>query len=197
MKTKALFAIALAAMMHTAQAGSGQPTLIGWNNLGMHCMDDDYSVFSILPPFNTVDAQFINSQGKLVTLGSGVTVTYEAVADPDGSINRTSVGKSNFWESAPIAFGATLAPESGLAGTRMPGLANTPQTLTFNAAFNWFEVLGFPVTPVDDAGHYNPYLGGTTVRLPSLLRRVFLCRRWSGGKVWVRVFCGTLGNTHF
>ncbi len=157
MKTKALFAIALAAMLHTAQAGSGQPTLIGWNNLGMHCMDDDYSVFSILPPFNTVDAQLINSQGKLVTLGSGFTVSYEAVADPDGSINRTGVGKSNFWEFAPVAFGATLAPEFGLAGTRMSGPSNTPQPLTFNAAFNWFEVLGFPVTPVDDAGRYNPY----------------------------------------
>jgi len=28
-------------------------TLVGWNDLGMHCMDADYSVFSILPPFNT------------------------------------------------------------------------------------------------------------------------------------------------
>ena len=41
----------------------------------MHCMDDDYSVFSILPPFNTVDAQLINAQGKLVTSAAGVTVT--------------------------------------------------------------------------------------------------------------------------
>ena len=24
--------------------------LIGWNDLGMHCMDSDYSVLSILPP---------------------------------------------------------------------------------------------------------------------------------------------------
>ena len=29
-------------------------TLIGWNNLGMHCMDPDYSVFALLPPFNTL-----------------------------------------------------------------------------------------------------------------------------------------------
>ena len=152
-----LLVAALIASVDTCRAGGGRPTLIGWNNLGMHCMDDDYSVFSILPPFNTVDAQLINSQGKLVTLGTGITVTYEAVADPDGSINRTGVGKSNFWEFAHVAFGATLAPEFGLAGTRMSGPANTPQPLTFNAAFNWFEVLGFPVTPVDDAGRYNPY----------------------------------------
>ena len=60
-------------------------TLIGWNNLGMHCMDDDYSIFSILPPYNTVNAQLIDNNGKLVlSLPAGMTVTYEAVADPDG-----------------------------------------------------------------------------------------------------------------
>lgn len=48
-------------------AGSGRWTLTGWNNLGMHCMDDDYSVFSILPPFNTVNAQLIDASGHRVT----------------------------------------------------------------------------------------------------------------------------------
>ena len=28
-------------------------TVVSWNNLGMHCMDSDYSVFSILPPYST------------------------------------------------------------------------------------------------------------------------------------------------
>jgi len=32
-------------------------TVVGWNNLGMHCMDADFSVFSILPPYNTVNAR--------------------------------------------------------------------------------------------------------------------------------------------
>src|SRR5450631_2213115 len=79
--------------------------ILGWNNLGMHCMDSDYSVFSILPPYNTIDAQLINASGKLVKSGSGITLTYEAVADPDGSINRTSAGKSSFWNYAPTLFG--------------------------------------------------------------------------------------------
>jgi hypothetical protein len=34
-------------------------TVVGWNNLGMHCMDSDFSVFSILPPYNTINAQLI------------------------------------------------------------------------------------------------------------------------------------------
>ena len=55
--------------------------ILGWNNLGMHCMDSDYSVFSILPPYNTIESQLIVG-GKLVTNASGYTVTYQAVADP-------------------------------------------------------------------------------------------------------------------
>ncbi|MCZ7634918.1 MAG: hypothetical protein M5U12_01925 [Verrucomicrobia bacterium] len=37
--------------------------LVGWNDLGMHCLDADFSVFSLLPPFNTIHAQLI-AQGS-------------------------------------------------------------------------------------------------------------------------------------
>jgi len=70
--------------------------ILGWNNLGMHCMDSDYSVFSILPPYNTIESQLIVG-GKLVTNGSGYTVTYQAVVDPSGSINTTAMGKGNYY----------------------------------------------------------------------------------------------------
>jgi len=150
-------AACLIAITSSAIAGNGQPTLLGWNNLGMHCMDDDYSVFTILPPFNTVDAQLIDAQGKLVKTFVGWTLTYEAVADLDGSINRTSAGKSNFWEFAPAAYGAALPMDAGLGGTAMPGAANVPQALTWNGGLNWFEGLGIPITPIDDAGRPNAY----------------------------------------
>ncbi|WP_455219121.1 hypothetical protein, partial [Kaarinaea lacus] len=44
--------------------GAGTPivpayTLVAANDLGMHCADLDYQVFSILPPFNVVHAQVI------------------------------------------------------------------------------------------------------------------------------------------
>nr|HQC73237.1 hypothetical protein [Candidatus Competibacteraceae bacterium] len=29
-------------------------SVVAWNDLGMHCMDADYSVFSILPPYNNL-----------------------------------------------------------------------------------------------------------------------------------------------
>lgn len=153
----ALLAALFFAIHSNAPAGNGQWTLIGWNNLGMHCMDDDYSVFTILPPFNTVNAQLINAQGKLVLSPTGLSLSYEAVADLDGSINRTSAGKTNFWDYLPAAYGATLPMNAGLAGTAMPGIANTPQPLTWNAGFNWFEGVGIPITPIDDAGRANAY----------------------------------------
>ena len=59
-------------------AGAVAQTLVGWNNLGMHCMDDDYSVFSILPPYNTVNCQLIEVHGRLVTDPTGIIVTYQA-----------------------------------------------------------------------------------------------------------------------
>jgi hypothetical protein len=123
-------------------------------------MDDDYQVFSILPPFNTVNAQLLDANGKLVKNPAGLTLTYEAIADPSGSINRTSVGKTNFWATAPLLYGSYLTvPDVGLAGMKMPGLANTPQTFPWggSASLNWFEATGIPITPTDDAGRPNAY----------------------------------------
>src|SRR5512142_2787504 len=104
-------------------------TILGWNNLGMHCMDRDFSVFSVLPPYNTIEAQLIVN-GRLVTNGSAYTVTYEAVADPAGSFNTTSIGKGNFYTYTPFLYGP-LAPDVGLVGWAMPGSNNTPQTMLF------------------------------------------------------------------
>jgi cytochrome c5 len=149
----------------TTTVNAATATLLGWNNLGMHCMDSDYSVFSILPPYNTIEAQLI-IDGKLLTNG-GYTVTYQAVADPDGSFNSTAMGKGNFYTYAEALFGATLAPETGLAGWPMPGLSNIPQTMLFEQTnqpapgvftrVNWFRAEGIPISPYDDSHNKNAY----------------------------------------
>ena len=96
--------------------------VIGWNDLGMHCVDgNDYSIFSILPPYNNVHAQLIDPKGKLVKAPNGITLTYQAVADPDGSINRTSINKTNFWQFVEPLFGVKPAPDMGLAGASDAG----------------------------------------------------------------------------
>src|SRR5512137_2149268 len=89
-------------------AGAASYTVVGWNNLGMHCMDGDFSVLSLLPPYNTIHAQVIDPTGARVTdpVAAGITVTYEAVADSTGSINTTSQGKTNFWQYVLALFGA-------------------------------------------------------------------------------------------
>lgn len=130
--------------------------ILAWNNLGMHCTDGDFSAFSILPPYNVVDAQVIRNS-KLVKAGTTVRVTYEAVADPTGSINRTSVGKDNFWANAQSLFGVNLASDMGLAGFAMPGNANIAQNIPFDPAWNWYNAEGVPITPYDDAGQKNYY----------------------------------------
>lgn len=140
-------------------------TVVGWNNLGMHCMDSDYSVFAILPPYNTVNAQVIYSSGtttRLLTDTNGLTLQYEALADPTGSYNSTSVGKGNFWQYVRPLFGLELAPDEGLPVPgperyHMPGAANTPQSMRFETGFNWFAAYGIPITPYDDAGKPNSY----------------------------------------
>lgn len=147
------------------EAASSQ--LLGWNNLGMHCMDSDYSVFSILPPYNTIEAQLIVGS-KLVTNGAGYTVTYQAVADPTGSFNSTARGKGNFYDYVLPLYGVALSPELGLTRSwPMPGTNNTPQGMLFEqtnhpapgvaTVVNWFRAEGIPITPTDDAGRKNPY----------------------------------------
>ena len=155
-----LVALVLVAATPIAFAQDSGYTLVGWNDLGMHCMDADYSVFSILPPYNTIHAQLINPSGDLVTNPSGFTVTYEAVADPAGSINISSIGKTNFWDWVTQLFGASPAPDEGLAGNGMPGSVNTPQPMHFDSEFVWFTGEGIPITPYDDAGrkYYYPMM---------------------------------------
>lgn len=126
---------------------------IGWNDLGMHCVDgNDYSVFSILPPYNNLHVQLVTPDGKLVKSPTGLKLTYQAVADPDGSINRTSVGKTNFWDYVLPLFGVKLAPDMGLAGNAMPGTSNTPRALTWDAASLQWKAEGIPITPYPDGG---------------------------------------------
>ncbi len=119
--------------------------LFAWNDLGMHCADSDFSVFTLLPPFNDLNAQLVVN-GQLVN--SGYTLTYEATPDPTGSINSTSQNKTNFWDYAQPLFGASPAPDVGLTG--FPMASSTPEPLSWNDMYNWFEATGIPATPIDD-----------------------------------------------
>ncbi len=142
---------------HAEPDGGSGWRVIAWNDLGMHCTDPTFEVFSLLPPFNDLVAQVVDPSGHPVGPGAGIEVTYRAVADPTGSINRTSVGKTDFWDHVQELFGVAPPPDTGLAGYSMPGPANVPQPLEYDPVNRWFQAPGIPLTPYDDAGRKNTY----------------------------------------
>jgi len=144
--------------------------VLAFNDLGMHCADLDYSVFSILPPFNVVHAQVIERGDEPRILDDAqVTVRYQGIADASGSINTTSqnqpggIWKTNFWDYVNDIFGFQPPPDEGLLGQDMPGIsapytANVPQAFgDFNTTQRWFTADGVPIMPIDDAGQSKPY----------------------------------------
>jgi hypothetical protein len=137
-------------------AAAGSYVITAWSELGMHCMDGkDYSVFAVLPPYNTIHAQLVKRGNPPTIVTAGVTVTYEAMTDTTGSKNTTSASKTNFWNYVQALFLTNPAPDTGLAGAKVQ--STSPHAMTFNAGLNVWEALGVPTIPYDDAGVRNPY----------------------------------------
>ncbi len=91
-------------------------------------MDADFSVFSLLPPFNTVRAQLIlkGIKPKLMD-NTQVKIMWNATYDPQFSLNTTSAGKTNFFQYISALFGPSFSnwqTDVGILGIRMPGLNN-------------------------------------------------------------------------
>ena len=122
--------------------------IIGWNDLGMHCSNKDFTKLVVLPPYNNVHAQVIrvgdiSTPPEIVT--SNVHVTYEIPG------NTYSVGKTNFWDFEDQIFGVSLPDNVGLTGNGLTG-DMTPTS-------NYFLVTGIPITPFVDADlvHEDPF----------------------------------------
>lgn len=142
--------------------GADRLVVLPVNDLGMHCMDKDYSVFTILPPFNVINTQVVYRPpfGPPLLLDDGlIEVRYLPTSDLHGSVNSTSIAKTNFWDHADALFGTTLLAGEGLTGLYMPAdaLNPGPQGTHYDPAFQWFQAGGIPITPTDDQGTYNPY----------------------------------------
>lgn len=120
-------------------------TVLAWNDLGMHCMNQDFSEICILPPYNTLNAQVIRKGGEPNLVTSGLTTTFTIPG------NTKSSTKTNFWTYAKKLFGVTLKPDYGLTGNTLNGV------MTPKAGTTLWEVTGIPVTPIDDTGKLSPY----------------------------------------
>ncbi|MEI6455041.1 MAG: T9SS type A sorting domain-containing protein [bacterium] len=121
-----------------------QYLVIAWNDLGMHCANQDFSNMSILPPYNNHKAHVIlkGSTSAMPTVmphSSGIYVTYEIPG------NTYSVGKTNFWDYCQHLFGVTLPPNIGLTGFGLTGTMLNADTV------NYHHVEGIPITAFPDA----------------------------------------------
>jgi hypothetical protein len=138
-------------------------TVLAANDLGMHCMDREFSVFSILPPFNVVNAQVVlrDSTGRpYVADADAVDLFYEDVADASGSMNSYSIDKTDFWSHANALFGVNLSEGESLTGLYMPvddPQVRGPQPMEYSLAKEMFAAEGIPITPTDDLLATNPY----------------------------------------
>ncbi|HPQ71865.1 MAG TPA: hypothetical protein PKW95_22265 [bacterium] len=115
------------------------------NDLGMHCMNQDFSEALLLPPYNTLHAQVIDRRDEHPRIvNADKTLTY---AIPG---NTHSADKTNFWEYVDDLLGVTLADDIGLTGNGLAG------GFVASGAGGWIAD-GIPLTPLDDAGVENPY----------------------------------------
>jgi len=131
-------------------------SLVAWGELGMHCIDGkDYSIFSVLPPYNVIHAQLYKRAEPPVAITSGVKITYQATADAAGSVNSSSSSKTNFWSYMNALFHVTQPPETGLAGYKTQ--STIPHAMAYNTKEGYWEAVGIPTVPHDDKLAFNPY----------------------------------------
>lgn len=131
--------------------GMGRPgmqgasyVVFGYNDLGMHCMNQDFQDLCVLPPANTLHAQVIRRGEEPEIMTGDVTVRYSIPG------NTTSVNKTNFWQYAFPLFGVNLQPNVGLFGFGLSGNMVATGTGDFYAP-------AIPITPLTDAMQDDPY----------------------------------------
>ncbi len=127
--------------------------VLGWNNLGMHCYNPDFSNLAILPPYNTLVAQVIKVGDPPQIITSTITVEY-SFPDNTYSVNKPgSPDKTNFWKYEQALYGVTTPPNIGLTGK---GLSGTMDLAKDGA---YFIAEGIPLTDIldKDAGTQNIY----------------------------------------
>ncbi|WP_456417316.1 hypothetical protein [Thiolapillus sp.] len=147
---------------------TGSYTVLAANDLGMHCADQDFRMFSILPPYNVLNAQVLRKgqEPELLEPKDGIYLTYRAVpsnivdanqphlppiaTDSVTSTNQNDlpkgIFKSNFWD---IASGPTGLAIGFLAYEKLypPGVL---------AAFPFEPDLGLPAPNVEEFYLRNP-----------------------------------------
>ncbi len=138
-------------------AATGEYVVFAWNDLGMHCLNPTYDTAVILPPYNNLVAQVVQKGNPPKIVTGGLTVEYRILNNTYSSGKTDSFGAvfAQFWSNALVVFGINLPIDKGL-NLVDSGVHNglSGQML---AKGDHFAADGIPLTPVDDAGTWNPY----------------------------------------
>lgn len=121
---------------------SGEYQIIGWNDLGMHCMNESFANIALLPPFNNLWAQVIRTGPDAEVVTDNITVEYSF------KNNTTSADKTDFWQYVERIFGVNLPANVGLTGAGLQG--------TMRAEGDHFGIEGVPLTPYEDGQPHIP-----------------------------------------
>jgi hypothetical protein len=135
--------------------GSSKYVVFAWNDLGMHCLNPTYDQAVILPPYNTVQAQVVQRGNPPVIVTNGLTVNYSILGNTT-SANKAKFGQ--FWTYAYKLFGVSPAIDKGL-NLEDPTISNGLSGSMLVKGTR-FVVNGIPLTPINDAGVWNPFQTG-------------------------------------
>ncbi len=142
----------------------GTYTVLAWNDLGMHCLNNSFDTLMILPPFNTLWAQVIRRGNPPEIVSSGIRVEYRL---ENNTYSYGKAGYSSFWDVLAVPLATLLkigipAKNVGLAGKGLVG------TLDIDSGRRAYVAVGIPATPLEDTGsRWNPYqVAVVTVKVP-------------------------------
>ncbi len=119
-------------------------TLLAWSQESIHAIESDHSVLVLGVPYTTINAQLVKKGSEPDIVTSGVTLTYEPIANSDGTINTTSANKTNFWSYITALFNVTKAVDTGLADK------NFSTSMSYNSTTGRWEARGIPLVARDD-----------------------------------------------
>ncbi len=130
----------------------GDYVLLAWSDRGMHFMNRDHEVMSLMPPHSTLHAQVVhrsNTDDSSKSGMPGVAASWPRIETKDLVLeysipgNTWSAGKTDFWDQAEALYGSPLPPDTGLTGKGLSGTFD-PQP------GRYFEAAGIPLTPFPD-----------------------------------------------
>lgn len=123
--------------------------ILGYNDLGMHCFQPDYSQFLILPPGNNIIVQIFRRGEEPELMTEGITVKYKINSQDDPS------KYTNFWVYA-AKYGYDVPKGTGITGNRLEGFMKLDETKRY------WEAKAVPVTSkTGGTGSASPYQTAT------------------------------------